>query len=159
MIKIITHILLGLFIVTFLSFSTPLADGSKLYSTNGISVIVNNTNTTSDLTKKQLKSILKGEILRWPNKVKIIVATMKSNTPVGKLTAQKILNMSPNDMDQFYLMQVFNGMMTAPKTFETAEELKNFVTLTPGAIGIVEQGEISGTIKQLKIDGQEALTF
>jgi ABC-type phosphate transport system substrate-binding protein len=120
----------------------------------GIIAIVNSANSTNELTKKQLKAFLKGEIVRWPDKKKIILAMMKSNTTIGKQTAEIILNMSANDMDQFYLSLVFQGKLSAPKTFESSDELQAFVAANPGALGIINEGQLKETVKNIKINGQ-----
>lgn len=158
MLKILRHITFLFSFVLCYGFINPPDKKQDFSAANSITVIVNLSNPTNDLTKKQLKGIFKGEVLRWPDKKKIILAVMKSSTPIGKITAEKILNMSANDMDQYYLMQVFQGKITAPKTFESTEDLKNFVANTQGAIGIIDQSNLSNNLKAIKIDGSEAIS-
>jgi ABC-type phosphate transport system substrate-binding protein len=155
----ITHQLPLLFLI-LLSFSfksIKLNNRQISGADSGISVIVNSTNSTNELTKKQLKALLKGEVVRWPDKKKVILAMMKSNTTIGQQTAEVILNMSANDMDQFYLSLVFQGKLTAPKTFESSDELQAFVANNPGAIGVINEGQLKEAVKNIKIDGQNTV--
>jgi ABC-type phosphate transport system substrate-binding protein len=129
--KLIFFWVFGLKIILFSAFV------SNGQNHEDITVITHVTNSVNNLKIKQLRSILKGEVTRWTDKKKIVLALMKSNTSTGTLIAEKVLNMSPNDMDQFYLAQVFQGNISAPKTFNTVEELKTFVSNTPGSIGVI----------------------
>jgi hypothetical protein len=45
-----------------------------------LTVISNGKGTPSDLTLAQLKSILKGEKLRWKDGTKVVIALMKTKT-------------------------------------------------------------------------------
>ncbi len=124
-----------------------------------VQVITNNSNTIDALTKKQLRSLFLGETTRWKDKQKVVLAIMKSNTPMGKLIAENVLDVSVKDMDKHYLTMVFQGKISAPKSFTSESELRLFVLSTPGAIGIIEKSNVGEAPKVLKIDGSEHLVF
>ncbi len=122
-------------------------------------VITNTSNTTEELTKKQLKALLLGETTRWRDKQKVVLAIMKSNTPMGKLVAENLLSISPKDIDKHYLTMVFQGKIAAPKSFTSESELRAFVSQTPGAVGIIEKSNQGEATKVIKIDGSENIEF
>lgn len=113
-----------------------------------IMVIANKDVSRSEMPLKEITAIFKGEKIRWGNRTKIHIAIMKSSTSTGKFIASDILKMSPTAMDKHYLMLVFQGKITAPKTFTSDAELMSYVAETPGAIGIVSsQAEIKNVNK------------
>jgi hypothetical protein len=57
----------------------------------------------------QLKSVMRGEKLRWPDGSKVIIALLKSTTPIGVNTSRKIYNMSPNELNKYWLALVFTN--------------------------------------------------
>jgi ABC-type phosphate transport system substrate-binding protein len=131
------------------------------YGTNAmtVQVITNSANTIETLTKKQLNALLMGETTRWQNKQKVVLAIMKSNTPTGKLVAENILSISAKDIDKHYLTMVFQGKISAPKSFNSETELRAFVASTPGAIGVIGKSNVDETTKVIKIDGSENLAY
>jgi ABC-type phosphate transport system substrate-binding protein len=124
-----------------------------------VQVITNSSNNTETLTKKQLNALLLGETTRWQNKQKVVLAIMKSNTPTGKLVAENILSISPKDIDKHYLTMVFQGKISAPKSFNSETELREFVAATPGAIGVIGKANVNESTKVIKIDGAENLAY
>lgn len=121
-----------------------------------LTVISNGKGTPSDLTLAQLKSILKGEKLRWKDGTKVVIALMKTNTPVGISTCRKVYNMSGNDLNKLFLGLVFQGKGEAPTFFNSINELQTFISQTPGAIGVIES-TATNTEKVIHIDGKRSI--
>lgn len=121
-----------------------------------LTVIGNRGSVPQQLDMTQLRSILKGEKLRWDNGVAVKIALMKTSTPVGSSTCQKIYNMSPNELNKYFLALVFQGKVNAPKFFTSESELKSYVAATPGAIG-VSQDASEGELEIVVVDGKKQL--
>ena len=79
-----------------------------------IMVIANEKGAPTTLTMKELKSIFQGEKQRWNDGTKISIAFMKSSTPVGSATSNKVLKMSGDQLNKFWLALVFQGKAKAP---------------------------------------------
>ena len=118
-------------------------------------VIANGKGIPSEMKMDQLKSIMKGEKLRWPDGSKVIIALMKSSTPIGVNTSKKIYNMSANELNKYWLALVFQGKADAPNFFNSESELEEFILQTNGAIGVVNQRPT--TSKAITIDGKKFL--
>ncbi len=119
-------------------------------------VVVNTKGPVPDLTFSQLKSVLKGEKLRWKDGTKVVIALMKTNTPAGISTCKKIYNLSPNDLNKLFLALVFQGKGEAPVFFNSVSELDAFISQTPGAIGVIES--VPGNKERvIHIDGKESI--
>lgn len=108
------------------------------------------------LEMNQLQSILRGEQLRWGNGVAIKIALMKTNTAIGSNTCSKIYKMSANELNKYFLAQVFQGRVKAPVFFTSKAELESYVARTPGAIG-VSQDAVEGEITIVTVDGKKQL--
>ena len=118
--------------------------------------IGNVSDVPNDLALSELKSIFMGEKQRWKSGDRILIALMKTNTPLGKTTSSKIYNMSGDEVNKFWLALVFQGKAQAPKFFNSTEELMNFVAQNRGAIGIVDKPIMDSEVKFIMIDGQQS---
>lgn len=122
----------------------------------GLTVIGNPESVPETMNKDQLQSVLKGEKLRWDNGVAVKIALMKTSTEIGFHTSKKIYNMSANELNKYFLAQVFQGKIKAPTFFTSISELESFVASTPGAIGI-SQVTSNREIKVVIVDGKKQL--
>ena len=120
--------------------------------TTELSIIGNLESVPSEMTMELLKAVLRGEKMRWVDGSAIKIALMKTNTPVGTLTCEKIYNMSGNQLNKYFLALVFQGKVKAPTFFNSLSELEQYVARTPGAIG-VSQNTSDDQIKVVRIDG------
>lgn len=118
-------------------------------------VVIANIDGVTEISFKELKSIMRGERQRWKGGTKVELALMKTTTSIGGLTAEKIYNMSSNQLNKYWLAQVFQGRVHTPQFFTSESELLNFVNETPGAIGVVSVNR--GAKQYLKIDGKSSL--
>jgi len=118
-----------------------------------LSVVANDNGAPAELTSKSMRSILKGQKQRWNNGSKVVIALMKTTTSTGGSTASKVYDMNNQELNKYWLAQVFQGRSKAPSFFTSEEALKDFVAQTPGAIGILSAAKSSGG-RVIKIDGQ-----
>lgn len=63
-------------------------------------VIANGKGIPSEMKMGQLKSTMRGEKLRWPDGSKVIIALMKTSTPIGINTSRKIYNMRADELNK-----------------------------------------------------------
>jgi hypothetical protein len=123
-----------------------------------ITVISNSKGAPSQMKLSELRSVLMGEKQRWRNGNKIQIALMKTNTPVGKSTCEKIYDMSADELKKFWLALVFQGKADAPAFFNTESELQAFILENPGAIGVVaEPTATTPDMQVILIDGKKTL--
>ena len=125
---------LVLFLVLgFLEPSIVLAQETELI------IIGNSHSVPSEMDKKQLKAVLLGEKLRWNDGTKVVVALMKTTTPIGLNTCDRIFNMTGNQLNKYFLAMVFQGKINRPNLFDSEQELEDFVARNPGAIGVLNK--------------------
>ena len=119
-----------------------------------LAVIANVSGAPTEMKQSQLKAVLMGETQRWKNGKRILIALMKTNTPVGKTTSTKIYDMSGEELNKYWLSLVFQGKAQAPVFFTSLTELQNYVAQNPGAIGIIDKPVTAGEVRSLEIDGK-----
>jgi hypothetical protein len=116
----------------------------------------NQSGAPSVMKFSELKAVLMGEKQRWKNGNRVIIALMKTNTPIGRATSLKIYDMTGDELNKFWLALVFQGKAQAPNFFNSVNELETFVAQNPGAIGILNKPLADAEIKPIMIDGQKA---
>jgi hypothetical protein len=121
-----------------------------------LKIIGNTKGVPAELTLPQLKSVLKGEQLRWKDGTKVTIALMKTNTPIGMNTCKRLYNMTPNELNKLFLALVFQGKGEAPTFFNSISELQAFINETPGAIGVIES-TAANKEKVVYVNGKESI--
>jgi len=119
---------------------------ANVIAMDGICVIVNSSNSISALTKKQIKDVYTGKISNWsqlggPNE-KIVVVSRDSSS--GTFEAFGELVLSGDKVRPDALLQASNQAVTS------------VVSKTPGGIGYVGLGYLSGGVKALDVDNVKA---
>lgn len=130
--------------------------GAACGQTASLTAISNLKGAPAEIRFSELKSVLMGERQRWANGKKVLIALMKTNTPVGKSTSEKIYNMSADELKKFWLALVFQGKADAPTFFNTVPELQAFVADNPGAIGIIDMSQASYAAQVILVDGKRS---
>ncbi len=121
-----------------------------------LTVISNPKGSPSTMEENEMKSIFLGEKQRWRSGDKIMIALMKTNTPIGKNVCDRIYNMSEDGMKKHWLALVFQGKAEAPSFFTSLNELQVFVSENPGAIGIIDQTPPASGLQIVLIDGNKS---
>ena len=121
-----------------------------------LTIIGNLTSVPADMDLTQLQSVLRGEQMRWDDGTKVKIALMKTNTPTGTLTSEKIYNMTGNELNKYFLALVFQGKVKAPAFFNSESELEAYISQTPGAIGVL-QNTGNDQVKIVLIDGKKQI--
>lgn len=118
-------------------------------------IIGNGKGVPNDMKLAQLRATMRGEKLRWPDGSKVVIALLKTTTPIGQSTSKKIYNMSANELNKYWLALVFQGKADAPNFFNSEAELAEFVAQTAGAIGVVNQPVPNS--KTITVEGKKFL--
>jgi len=123
---------------------------------DSLTVVVNPHRGLKSMRSAELRAIFKGEKPRWQNGEKVVIALMKTSTPTGAMTAEKLYKMTVDELNRYWVAMVFRGQAKAPKSFDSEEELLKFVAKTRGAIGVVSSAAADTTIVPIVVDGKTA---
>lgn len=118
-----------------------------------LSVIANETGSPQNISFTDLKKIFRGEKQWWQDGTKVVIALMKTSTPSGSATAKKLLGMSGEELNKYWLSLVFQGKAKAPAFFNSEKELIEFISQNKGAIGIIDKNT-TGTVRIISIDNK-----
>ncbi len=141
------------FSIMLLLFAGIIINGQE---TTSLTAISNTKGAPSTMKMTELKSVLKGEKQRWNDGTKVSIVLMKTNTPVGEATCQKIYNMSGDKVKRFWLGLSFSGKADAPIFCNSISELETIVAQTPGAIAILDKISIGTNTKTIVVDGKNS---
>ena len=115
-----------------------------------ICLIVHQKNPISEMKKKDLMEILKGEKTIWKtwNKTPIVIAMVRDSEAFLKK-----IDLTSVHFRKIWLKLALSGRHDPPKTFGTACEVLQFVERTPGAIGwfVGEDNRKEARNKKMKI--------
>jgi hypothetical protein len=119
-------------------------------------IVGNVESVPNEMDMKLLRSVLLGEKQRWDDGKSIKIALMKTNTPIGKSTCNKIYDMTGNELNKYFLALVFQGKVKAPTFFNSKEELNRYIAQTPGAIGVSQEPD-DDQIKTVIVEGKNQI--
>lgn len=120
-----------------------------------IAVIVNKSNSVSDLSLDDLKNIYLGKVTSFPNKKRIVLSEYAS---LKKKFHKVVLNKTTVAVQKYWIGYVFSGKSASPPTeFKYIDEVKSFVSRNPGAISFVDVTAIDESVKVLTIDSKKTV--
>lgn len=141
-------------ILKYLVFFTFLLIGNGCIAQEiSLATIANEKGAPDAMSYAELKKVFRGEKQWWADGTKIVVAFMKTSTPSGAATAKKLLGMSGDELNKYWLSLVFQGKAKAPAFFNTEKELIDFVNQNKGAIGILDRN-LAGASRVLTVDSK-----
>lgn len=112
-------------------------------------VIIGNT-SEKELSEDQVKMIYLGKVSRWKDGKKIILVTLKKGTTHESFMTN-CLNKRSRNFTLYWKQRMFTGRGVMPRTFNTEEEMINFVKNTEGAIGYISDTMTDSLPKAISI--------
>ncbi len=119
-----------------------------------LTVVAADQGAPEEMSKGDLKKVMMGKKKRWADGSKIIIALLKTKTPVGKAVCKRVYGMTPNKVNKYWIAQVFQGKAKAPRSFDSEKALLEYVAETDGAIGIVSAAAAEKFERKIKVDGK-----
>jgi phosphate transport system substrate-binding protein len=144
-------------LLCFLTLGLLAAPIGLLAADDDLVVIVNKSNTTSSLTKSQLRKLVLGEQDSWPGGKKVSVILRAPGQPERDGVLRTVCGMSENDFTQHLMHANFGGdTAAAPKALGSGAAVRQLVTTLPGGIGFVRVEEVNDSVKTVAVDGVAA---
>ncbi len=114
-------------------------------------VIVANKNVSaSSLSKADLQAIFLGEKTRWDDGKPIKIVILDEGA-AHKAFLQSVVGKTPSQFDSYWKKLIFTGKAAAPKAFDEAGKLVDFVASQSGSVGYVAAGQAVGSVKTISI--------
>lgn len=100
-------------------------------------VIVNPSNPTTAIDKKQLAEIFLKRSTRWSNGVVARPADLGTESSIRKKFSDEVLNRSVLAVKSYWQQVIFSGRDVPPPELDSDEEIVKFVLKNAGAVGYV----------------------
>jgi ABC-type phosphate transport system substrate-binding protein len=114
-------------------------------------VIVANKSVSADsLSKGALQAIFLGEKTKWDDGKPIKIVTLDEGA-AHKDFLRSIVGKTPSQFDGYWKKLIFTGKAAAPKAFDEAGKLVDFVAGQAGAVGYVAAGQAGDSVKTIAI--------
>ncbi len=120
-----------------------------------IAVIVNQSNSTDELSSRSLEKIFKLRSRHWGNGSKIHLVLPEEGSAVKSLLLETVYEMSATKLKKFWLSKLYRGEISSfPQTRASLEATHRFINKAPNAIGVVDSSYVPDDVKVLAIDGR-----
>jgi ABC-type phosphate transport system substrate-binding protein len=103
-------------------------------SLSGLTIIANNIGTKS-LKEMQVIDAFKAKNNLWSNGKSILVSLPPTASSDASEVANRIYGKSVSEVQKFWLALVFQGRGRPPQFVESDQEMIDYISRTPGAIG------------------------
>ena len=131
-----------------------LATNTRKTTWEGLAIVVNRKNPTTNVTLPQLRAMFIGESRWWTNRSRVTLAAMRRGTPERQTVLRVIYKMDDKDLDRYFLYQRFKGeASTSATTLRTSADVKKFVVRTPGALGYLRLSDVDDSVKIVRVNG------
>ena len=112
-------------------------------------VIVNSSNSVTQLSKAALRNIYLGNTSTWENSKQIVIIDYVADNQLRNSFSDLYLNLSPKRVSMIWIKASLSGKTIPPKVFHTEDEIIKFVSENEGAIGYL--GKASNLPQNIKI--------
>ncbi len=111
-------------------------------------IIVNKALEKEKLDAATVKAVFLGKKTAWDSGGRVILAVLKSG-PVADDFLKASVDLTSSGFNNQWRRLAMTGGGTAPKSFESEEELRKFVAATPGAVGFVDSANADASVAVL----------
>lgn len=120
----------------------------------GFKVVVNESNTTSSITKDQLSRCFMKQTNTWINGQTVMPVDQSASSSIREVFSVAIHDRDVNAVKSFWQRQIFSGRGVPPPEKSSDDEVLTFVRANPGAVGYVSPGTATGPgIRVLEVTG------
>lgn len=78
------------------------------------------------------------------------VATLSRHSGLQLEFEKNVLNMSSSQLKSYWAKYLFTGQNRPPREFNSEEEIKQWIAVTPGALGYLHVNQVDDSVKVLK---------
>jgi hypothetical protein len=118
-----------------------------------IAVVVSPGNPATNISLGDLRKFFAGAKRSWPGDVPIKLVTRGPGC-MERLVLLRLLKMSEGEYKQYWTAQVFRGEAdTEPLVVPSVGMQKEALKIFPGAISLVNVGDVKPGMKVIKVDG------
>jgi ABC-type phosphate transport system substrate-binding protein len=122
---------------------------SELCQARDLAVVVNRSNTASQLTALELEKLLKTGIQNWPDGTRIEIFLSGPDSRDNRMILERAFKVKPEE-----IKSLADSHRADIRVVGSDEVVLTLVDTNPGAIGIVNVYSINSRVKVVKVDGK-----
>lgn len=136
--------------ITIVAFCAALFLSTACPAASEVVLICNKDVPDAALSRDDVQQIFLGRKTRWSDGGKITFGVLKGGD-VHEAFLRTFLSKTDSQFAMFWKKMVFTGKGRLPASFDTPEDLRDYVAATPGAVGYVPIGVADGSVNALSI--------
>jgi len=113
-------------------------------------VVITHKGVAGSLSREELQAVFLGEKTKWEDGKPIRIVTLEEGT-AHKAFLKTIVGKTPSQFAGYWKKLVFTGKAAAPKAFDEASKLLEYVAGQSGAIGYVAPDQVNSSVKIFSI--------
>ncbi|NOU19154.1 MAG: hypothetical protein HOO91_16475 [Bacteroidales bacterium] len=117
----------------------------------GYKVIVNQSNSTSTLSKDEVSNLFLKKNTKWTDGKTVDPVDQAAGTGIRKTFTEEIHKKTVSAIKSFWQQAIFAGVNTPPIEKASDDEVVRYVNQNAGAIGYVSSGTDISSVKELKV--------
>ncbi len=118
-------------------------------SAEDVVIIINSDVPDTALSKEDVKKIYSGHKTKWSNNDSIVL-TVIQKSELHKAFLKEFVKKTPSQFKMNWKHLMFSGKGKIPKTFNTIEQMVDYVAKNEGAIGYVAASSPTDSVKVIK---------
>lgn len=115
-------------------------------------VIVNNSNSVSSLSKKEVSDLFLKKTTKWSNGTTAVPVDLAPNSSIRNTFSTSIHGKAVSAIRNFWQQAAFSGAATAPPEKANDSDVIEFVKKNPGAIGYISSSTSADGVKTITIN-------
>ncbi|NRB39177.1 MAG: hypothetical protein HRU20_12025 [Pseudomonadales bacterium] len=105
-------------------------------------IVVNEKNSTQELTMQQVRNIFLGRVLEFPNGQAAIPVIQPEGSQDRRTFMRRLIHKSESQVNAYWARLMFSGNGSPPRELRDAEEMLNMVSLRPNMIGYMHASKV-----------------
>ena len=121
-------------------------------SAQSFKIIVNQSNGTNSLTKKEASDFFLKKKAKWTSGIVVMPVDLASGSRTRESFSQQIHEKGTSAIRSFWQQAAFSGTASAPPEKASDDEVIDYVKKNPGAIGYVSSTANTSSVKVISVN-------
>lgn len=113
-------------------------------------VIANKNVSETSMSKDKVKQIFLGKVVKWQDGSRIRFVTLKGDS--HKSFLKEYIHRSEAQYKTYWKKILFTGKGSMPKSFDTEQEMAQYVANTKGAIGYISKNTAAENVASISVN-------
>jgi ABC-type phosphate transport system substrate-binding protein len=145
-----------LYVLTFLAMLFGISGQARSQTrATDMAVVVNPSTPISDLSMAEVRKVFRGDRQYWTKDVPVVLLIRAPRSRERDVILKTLYEMTESQFKQYWIAKIFRAEATAaPKIVYSNDMAKELVSVIPGAIAFIPEGDVAEGLKIVKIDGR-----